>query len=380
MPALLFKLIIPVFFTTVHLVILVMGTNVIVSSASGVAVLLAWAWSVWAMHQQARAAQAEAERLRAEQERHQGAFAGFGTSLESETDGVQREIERVRGLVTEAVRELGASFADMNRHAQRQQAAVNRLISQTGGEGGVDVSHFAQTASGLMNSLVDSLAQVSRQSSATVGQIDEMVRQLDAIFDLLGDVKSIADQTNLLALNAAIEAARAGEAGRGFAVVAEEVRNLSERSTSFNEQIRKLVAGSKEAVAKVRENVGAMASRDISLSEDARDEAGRLFGQVEKLNSGLEAGIQEVSAAREQISEAVSRAVRSLQFEDISTQALGSAINHVQRISSIGVDACEAVDAPVSAQAKAMPRVDWRAPQHKPVSQQSMDAGDVELF
>src|SRR3546814_6363889 len=93
-----------------------------------------------------------------------------------------------------------------------------------------------------------------------------MGKHLDAIFDLLGDVKTIADQTNLLALNAAIEAARAGEAGRGFAVVAEEVRSLSERSTNFNEQIRKLVSVSKDAIAKVRDTVGDMATRDSSVS------------------------------------------------------------------------------------------------------------------
>src|SRR3546814_2120216 len=98
-----------------------------------------------------------------------------------------------------------------------------------------------------------------------------MVKHLDAIFDLLGDVKTIADQTNLLALNAAIEAARAGEAGRGFAVVAEEVRSLSERSTNFNEQIRKLVSVSKDAIAKVRDTVGDMATRDSSVSSGAQD-------------------------------------------------------------------------------------------------------------
>src|SRR3546814_17142084 len=113
-----------------------------------------------------------------------------------------------------------------------------------------------------------------------------MVKHLDAIFDLLGDVKTIADQTNLLALNAAIEAALAGDAGRGFAVVPEEVRSLSERSTNFNEQIRKLVSVSKAATAQVRDNVGDLARRVSSVSIGAQDAGNSLLGQLAANNAG----------------------------------------------------------------------------------------------
>jgi methyl-accepting chemotaxis protein len=368
---------VPAAMTAVLAALLFAGVGGALAWVAGGLALAAWAWSSWQQARAVSAAQAQLESLQSAQVQRREVIGQLGDGLSGELGGVQREVGRVQTLIAEAVRELGSSFNEMTRQSQMQQAAVSRILSQTNSsDGGVDVRRFAETAAELMNGLVDSLAQVCRQSSATVGQIDEMVRQLDAIFDLLGDVKSIADQTNLLALNAAIEAARAGEAGRGFAVVAEEVRNLSERSTSFNEQIRKLVGNSKDAVAKVRDTVGAMASRDLSLSENARDEAGRLLGQVERINQGLASGISEVSTAREHITDAVARAVRSLQFEDISTQALGSALRHVERIETIGAEVQEAY----GAQPRTVPRVDWRKPQHKPVEQESLQAGAVELF
>jgi methyl-accepting chemotaxis protein len=68
--------------------------------------------------------------------------------------------------------------------------------------------------------------------------------------------------------------------------------------------------------------------------------------------------------------------VRSLQFEDISTQSLGSALRHVERIDTIGAELQEVC----GAQPRDVSRVDWRKPQHKPVEQESLQAGAVELF
>lgn len=328
-------------------------------------------------------------------ERHQILLGELRGGLTDEMKSVIGEVERVRRLVHDAVVQLTGSFEELNRQSKFQEEAVSRVMNRNGkgDPDAINIQKFSQMTRTLMGNMVDILSQVSQQSSVTVENIDVMVKHLDAIFELLGDVKSIADQTNLLALNAAIEAARAGEAGRGFAVVAEEVRNLSERSTNFNEQIRKLVFSSKEAIAKVRDTVGSMATRDVSMSVHAKEEVGRLLGQVEEINQTYTEGIREVSGASHKINDAVSKAVRCLQFEDIATQALIAAEHHVRRLESINSEAgnlaviLQGPSTPIVV--KTQPRTvevtaqvveDWRKPQHKPVSQISMDAGGVELF
>jgi len=362
--------------------------------ALAVAMSLAYvAGALWAAQDSRRHTPEEAKLLR-EQE---SVLLELRSFVSRELEGGRGEIDRTKTLIRDAVSTLSSSFDAMARHSREQGQAVSRIVDRTGDrDGEMGMQRFALEASRQMEQLVQALEEVSGQSSTTVEHIDTMVEHLDGIFALLEDVKSIADQTNLLALNAAIEAARAGEAGRGFAVVADEVRNLSERSTAFNEQIRKLAHSSRDVVTKVRDSVQRMASRDISRSQEAKHESARLMQQVSTMNTALSTGIQEISGAGRAIDSAVAEAVRSLQFEDIATQALGSALVHMERLQAINREATalqellhrtggprseELLDA-LRAIAKRVRdyRGEWERPPHKPVTQMDMGSGSIDLF
>ena len=323
-----------------------------------------------------------------------GELRGF---VGNEINGSHAEIERTRALIRESVAKLGGSFDAVNRKSREQSTVVARLVERTGDDSGsIDISRFAQQATQQMEQLVEALEAASSQSGVTVSHIDAMAGHLDGIFALLEDVKSIADQTNLLALNAAIEAARAGEAGRGFAVVADEVRNLSERSTAFNEQIRKLAHNAKESIAKVRDTVSQTASRDLDRARVARNESASMMDRVEGIHRSLGNGMRDIADCGRAIDGSVAEAVRSLQFEDIATQALTAASVHLQRLEQINNEATTLHDLlrgshgfqdPEMRKALAnignrigQMRGEWERPPHKPVLQQSMDAGSVELF
>jgi len=331
----------------------------------------------------------------AEQEQLLGELLRF---VSNEIDGSRQQINRARDLIREAVAGLGSSFETMNRTSQQQHGVMTRIVKRTGDDAadGVDVSRFTHHASERMEQLVEALEQVSGQSNLTVTHIDDMAGHMDGIFSLLEDVKSIADQTNLLALNAAIEAARAGEAGRGFAVVADEVRNLSERSTTLNEQIRKLAHNSREAISKVRETVSQMATRDMNRSRQARNEAAAMLENVTRINARISQGVQEISACGRTIDDSVAEAVRALQFEDIATQALSGAHVHLDRLVAINqeavslqelmqrnrhvqghdlIHALKRIGARIREQ-----RSHWQTPPHQAVTQNNMTSGAVELF
>jgi methyl-accepting chemotaxis protein len=71
--------------------------------------------------------------------------------------------------------------------------------------------------------------------------VSELQIEMKQVNTITATIQNIAKQTHLLALNATIEASRAGEAGRGFSVVAQEIKGLSEQTSTQANTIRNMI-------------------------------------------------------------------------------------------------------------------------------------------
>jgi len=316
---------------------------------------------------------------------------------DTEVDSINEEVLRSQHLLVEAVGDLTHCFERLRTLGVAQETMMDEVVRRASGDDteSLNVKGFAEEVTTVMEYFVEIMVAISRDSIATVQYIDDMVDLMDDIFVVLEDVSCIANQTNLLALNAAVEAARAGEAGRGFAVVASEVRNLSVRSSNFNESIRGKVKETQDAVSRVRDTVGGMASRDMSESIIAKNRVKQLLTSITDMNAFFDKKILEIGGVGEQVNASVGEAVRLLQFEDIVTQSLGMTQKNSLRLKEANTELDLAAASLEEAkddkkttiqvlQQLANKIKDKRErlneTQHKVVSAKSLDSGDVELF
>lgn len=313
--------------------------------------------------------------------------------LEQEVDIIDNEINRTSGLVGDAVQGISACFKDLQQLSQEQQAMISALVTESqsiGDDKGTTLASFVNDSNETLNDFVSVIVNTSKQSLETMAFTDDMVKQFDAIFSLLEQVENIASQTNLLALNAAIEAARAGDAGRGFSVVATEVRSLSVNSTELNEEIRKEIALAKGTIDKLRKSVEAIASADMTSTLQAKDNVGTMMQNVENANKASINKVDKLSIIAPQIAEAAALGIRSLQFEDLTYQALNSLKVNVDSIRQVNNELNQFDNSPNQCrvnQLKALKEkcfyIFEKTKSHndnRSVIQDSMDEGDVELF
>lgn len=329
-------------------------------------------------------------------------FVEILTAKKARTLEDHKDIERAKVLIHEAVGLLSNSFNGLNQETRLQQQLVSSLIDQVSDDGSkqaadrITVKSVAEAMSSVLQYFVEVLTQVSSQSKKVISKMETMIGKINQTFTLLASVEKITKQTNLLSLNAFIEAARSGEAGSGFQVVATEMRSLSQNSAKLNEQIRAEVEKSRSIVDETQELVNQMALRDIDALVDAKNRADDIFAQLNDMNAHVASSLAEVSDIADQIDNNVGLAVRSLQFDDIVNQLL----SHTEADLKDNAETLSVLESHVRGCIDAMHsgEIDCRdalvrlndglqdlketvfKEKGKPVLQESMDAGDIELF
>lgn len=314
----------------------------------------------------------------------------LSSRISSESFKISGDVLRVDSLVKDATIDLSNSFTELNNYSAQQRNIMNEMIDpEQSSDNGLSMTAFISETEEVMQYFIDIIIETGRESMRLVYKLDDLGGKVTSIEGLLGDLKKIADQTNLLALNASIEAARAGEHGRGFAVVADEVRALSKSSESFSSQINDVVMGATRGIEDARDTISEISSRDMKKVLDSKK---RVTGITEKISNIQELAAQQlrrVTDISDDIDVSVSNAVRALQFEDLSTQLAKYISDRNIEIASV----CENIEnacvnnseSPSSliknvkiACEDGIDRMNGFSV--TAVSQEKMEAGDIDLF
>jgi methyl-accepting chemotaxis protein len=303
------------------------------------------------------------------------------------------EVARTLTIFTEAIGGLIGSFNDITVQAREQQAlavglATGGVTDGSGSKLTKAFDEFVSETSQTLQFFVDATVQNSKLAMGLTDLIDKVRGQANAIQGALREVQAIAKQTDLLALNAAIEAARAGEAGRGFAVVADEVRVLSTRTGEFSRQIHAHINSMHEASSGAEKAIAEIASRDMNVALQSKRRVGQMMQDIGVVHNEMQQTAGQLAQRTEKLESEVNAAVTSLQFQDMVTQLLTHVGKRVESMSAVTRVARPLADASLepaviestNAALDAEIQSAREATAKNPVTQASMQTGDIELF
>lgn len=307
------------------------------------------------------------------------------TALADTSSEAVNDLTKVISTQEDAVDTLTAAFGRFSQLSHQQQQVIEDLI--TFGDNHeisyIDKIHdFAVQTGKTIDTFIEVTTFTSTSLNALTEQVNKITAEMPEVVKALHDIDQIASQTNLLALNAAIEAARAGEAGRGFAVVADEVRALSNRSSTFSESIQRKLAEINRQVDAINVSVHKIADQDFSFVEDIKQHTHQVLDEILAKSEQDAKNANSLNALAQELEQAINSAIRGLQFGDINGQHL-IYIKKILDFTSNGLKRCHASGTHQmlsNYQNFVADLSQLRQQTNNPVSSSSMSSGSVELF
>lgn len=238
------------------------------------------------------------------------AFIGIGEERAREAEDL---VESMKDMGEELDHDFAKSSARINNNtAELQRGSRSMVDSAINMQGSCDDVQdriiISQQSITELNEQVTRFEIALRENQANIANMEQhltavatTVNEANEVFQMMeqkmGEVADIADQlgdisfnTTILSLNASIEAARAGESGAGFEVVASEMRQLSNNSNVFSEQVSEVVKELEKEVGETarqfQDSTKALEESKASMSE-LQESFDRLTKQFDALYGNI---------------------------------------------------------------------------------------------
>lgn len=247
------------------------------------------------------------------------AFIGIGEDRAKEAENL---VESMKDMGEELDHDFAKSSARINNNTNELQkgskSIVDSAINMQGSCDDVqDRIIISQQSITELNEQVtrfeialkenqNNIANMEQHLAAVTTTVNEANEVFQVMEQKMGEVADIADQlgdisfnTTILSLNASIEAARAGESGAGFEVVASEMRQLSNNSNIFSEQVSEVV---KELEKEVAETAQQFKDSTKAL-EESKGSMDELLQSFERLTEQFDALYGNIATQNNNVNE-----------------------------------------------------------------------------
>lgn len=258
-------------------------------------------------------------------------------------------------VLNNSIQDLTTSSQEISTTSNEQAAAVKEIVSTMEDSDSLaksiekkieEVTKIALETKSTVDKGVGTIDlsrakmdEIKQSNSETITGIRSLGEKINAIWEIVNIINSIADQTKIIAFNAELEASAAGEAGKNFQIVASEIRRLADSTVSSTSEIKtkineiqhssdNLIIASEDGTEKIEE--GSTLTRELFTTFQEILETSEISAQsAEDINTSIK---QQVSAF-EQILQTLKQISEGINNFAISTKSTTEISQNLKNMS-----------------------------------------------
>ncbi|MBN4073204.1 hypothetical protein JYT23_00040 [Mariprofundus ferrooxydans] len=303
-------------------------------------------------------------------------------SMSGEVDAISNQTAQVEALLKDAIASLHGAFESIHDASDRQMKTMTAMMMDVvGSSDGDNIFQKAEHASVILTGLVDTLLLSSKNNLNALTTMDAVQKRLQVV------VSMEDEQERLIAQLCVCSEAEEMDSARVRQLIAE----LREKQTVENEYVSKTMVQFK----KTHRLIDITASKDMGEVFAAKEKVEEILQHFFQINDVVTSSRVQVNQINAEMRQHLGAAIRALQFEDISTQSLGHTDRHLGRMGGMieiltdGLKELDQSDIRIETYvlkiasihtAMAAYHQTLQLEDSNPVSQESMDEGDIDLF
>jgi len=248
------------------------------------------------------------------------------------------EVSFAVGTTLVSVEEISASLNAVRENAKTSAGLVSLLKNNLADQGSIAVADAIHA----MEKLVE---EVSR-SVEIITRLEERSKGIEKILSV---IKEVTEKTNLLSLNAAILAVQAGgEFGKSFSVVADEIKALSDRTSSsareisqivrmIQEEIREAVTTINRGAGKVEQGKDMIFKIGVAIGGtlDVAQKSTHMAMVIEKATDEQAEGLKQISLSMEKIRQMLARMTDATEEQKRGSGQMLESISEVKEVAEL---------------------------------------------
>jgi len=311
-----------------------------------------------------------------------GILGDMQGSVSSEVSAIRGQSDQVKLLLIDAVGTLHDVFSSIHSVSDKQMKVMTSMMMEVvGADKDENIFQKAEQASAILTTLVDTLLLSSKNNLRALTSMDVVHHRIQKMASMLDEQEALVEEL--------YECAEADTV---------DVIRLRKLTRSLREKHKEKVAFAREAMVesnKTHRLIDKIASKDMDGVFASKLQVEEILNHFFQINEVVTQSRIEVNLLNAEQRKNLGSAIRALQFEDISTQSLGHTDRHLDRMQGmldILADGMHGLDKSKTSMEEYVQRISaihiamigyhqaLQLEDSNPVSQESMDEGDIDLF